>query len=275
MARMNDYDDSDAIVACKSVMLEVLTILGKHRDHLVIIGGWVPPLLFGPGDHIGSIDVDLAVDSRNLPDYIYETIKNELAAHAYDHAPGDPPNRFRRTLKMSTRERIVKVDVITGIHPGESTGSSHAILQGLPIWRATGVSVALDHFRTVTLNGPLPESGGINTLRARVASAGALVIMKAMAMDERYKAKDAYDIYYCCQHHPQGIPGLADEIFQMLAHPEVQRGVTLIKTKFATLDSVGPTWAAKVIEANGGDFQQARQDAFQRIALLLELLATK
>ncbi len=76
MASLNQYDDG-AIGACESVMVEVLTILGKHREHLVIVGGWVPPLLFGKGDHIGSIDVDLAVDWRAVPDHIYETTQRD------------------------------------------------------------------------------------------------------------------------------------------------------------------------------------------------------
>lgn len=47
MAGLSEYQDDKAVNACRSVMIEVLTILGRHREHLVIVGGWVPPLASG------------------------------------------------------------------------------------------------------------------------------------------------------------------------------------------------------------------------------------
>ena len=44
----------------RSVLIDVLTILGKFRDNLVVVGGWVPELYFPNSGHIGSLDVDLA-----------------------------------------------------------------------------------------------------------------------------------------------------------------------------------------------------------------------
>lgn len=66
MVTLDDHS-SDAVAACKSVLIEALTVLGKHRKHLIVVGGWVPPLLLPGAAHIGSIDVDLAIDSRRLP----------------------------------------------------------------------------------------------------------------------------------------------------------------------------------------------------------------
>ena len=50
----------------KSVLLEVMLMLGEYREHLVLVGGWVPELLItNPEEvHVGSIDVD------DLPDHI-------------------------------------------------------------------------------------------------------------------------------------------------------------------------------------------------------------
>ena len=41
MVTRSDYQ-KDAVNACLSVMIEVMTILGEFRDHIVLIGGWVP-----------------------------------------------------------------------------------------------------------------------------------------------------------------------------------------------------------------------------------------
>ena len=269
MASLDEYDDG-AIEACKSVMVEVLTILGKHRDHLVVVGGWVPPLLFGEGDHIGSIDVDLAVDWRAVPNHVYETIKKELQARRYSQESDDPPNRFRRVVQRGDDSYSVCVDIITG-ESDEQGGQTHRVVQGMPVWCAKGVSVALDNFIETEVTGTLP-GGGENTVSTRVATVGAFLVMKGMALSERMKEKDAYDVYYCCLHHPKGIDGLADELTQLMEIPTVTESLQHIHDKFATIESVGVVWAASVVRDHGGDDEMARRDAFERVQGLLAKL---
>lgn len=60
--------------ACRSVLVEVLTILAKDLDKLVVVGGWVPELAFPERGHIGSLDVDLALDATRLQPMAYESI---------------------------------------------------------------------------------------------------------------------------------------------------------------------------------------------------------
>lgn len=268
MANLDDYHD-DAIDACRSVMVEVLTILGKHRAHLVLVGGWVPPLLFGEGDHIGSIDVDLAVDWRAVPDHVYETIKSKLLTRGYVQEPSVPPNRFRREVKRGEDSYSIRVDIITGETEGGDL--THRIVQGMPVWCAKGVSVALDHFVELKVTGTLPD-GGQNEVSVRVATAGALLVMKGMALSERMKEKDAYDIYYCCLHHPQGIDGLAGELQPLMVLSTVAESLAHIRDKFSTMNAVGPVWAATVIRDHGGDYEMARRDAFERVQGLLAKL---
>ncbi len=55
-------------------MLELVRLLGEYRDDIVVVGGWVPALLFPDADHIGSTDVDLALDHRALQDPGYATV---------------------------------------------------------------------------------------------------------------------------------------------------------------------------------------------------------
>ena len=39
----------------RSVLVETLNILGAFREQLVVVGGWVPDLLYPGKQHIGSI----------------------------------------------------------------------------------------------------------------------------------------------------------------------------------------------------------------------------
>ena len=72
MVTKKDYS-AEAVRAAHSVLIELIRLLGEYRDHIVLVGGWVPDLLFGNPNspHIGSIDVDLALDHRNLKDEGY------------------------------------------------------------------------------------------------------------------------------------------------------------------------------------------------------------
>jgi len=269
VADLSDYSD-EAIAACRSVMVEVLTILGKHRQHLVIVGGWVPQLLFSAGDHIGSIDVDLAIDWRQIPNHIYETIKNDLRGRGYYQDTEDAPNRFRRDVQRGAETYVIRVDLITGDDSIDS-GQTHRVVQGMPVWCARGVHVALDHCIETEVIATLPE-GGENTISVRVATAGALIVMKGIALSERMKEKDAYDIYFCCCHHPGEIDGLVEELRPMLDDSTVAESLKLIREKFATMESVGPVWAATVVREAGGDYEFARRDAHERVNALLDAL---
>ena len=62
-----DYPDL-ATEAARMVMLELVRILGEYKDSMAIVGGWVPELLFANAQpkHIGSIDVDIALDQRTI-----------------------------------------------------------------------------------------------------------------------------------------------------------------------------------------------------------------
>ncbi len=47
--------------AAHAVLVEVVNILGAFKNDLVVVGGWVPDLKYPDRNHVGSLDVDLAV----------------------------------------------------------------------------------------------------------------------------------------------------------------------------------------------------------------------
>ncbi len=97
-----DYDEA-LVEAARSVLLEVVHLLSQYRDGIVLVGGWVPDLLI-PGDathHIGSIDVDLALDHRTLTEAGYHSIVQLLLSRGYK--PGEQPFIFFRDVQMDGR----------------------------------------------------------------------------------------------------------------------------------------------------------------------------
>jgi hypothetical protein len=49
-------------------------------------------------------------------------------------------------------------------------------------------------------------------VKIQVASLVSFLVMKGMALDDRLKEKDAWDIYYCVRNDPGGLDALADEV---------------------------------------------------------------
>lgn len=96
----------------------------------------------------------------------------------------------------------VEVDFLAGEYRG--TGKSHRhqdIQDGFKARKARGAELAFEMFEEVTILGTLPN-GGKDSAKVRVASMVPFIIMKATAMQDRLKEKDAYDIYFCLKNHP-------------------------------------------------------------------------
>ena len=70
--------------------------------------------------------------------------------------------------------------------------------------KARGCDLAFDLFVEVPLAGELP-GGGRDSVTIRVASIVPFFIMKGMALEDRLKEKDAWDIYYCVLNYPGGL----------------------------------------------------------------------
>jgi hypothetical protein len=96
-----DYS-ADQVEAARSVLLELVHLLGEYRDDIVVVGGWVPHLILplGPTQHVGSIDVDIALNHRNLREAGYATIQALLSRRGYEQDPRQP-FIFHRTVVVN------------------------------------------------------------------------------------------------------------------------------------------------------------------------------
>ena len=74
--------------AARAVLLEVLNALGAMRDDLIIVGGWVPDLLYPSSNHMGSLDVDLAVSPKALQTFTRRLGKKGSWSFAGGHWQG-------------------------------------------------------------------------------------------------------------------------------------------------------------------------------------------
>lgn len=256
----------DQVQASKAVLIEIMNVLGVYRDHLILIGGWVPELLLPGRGHIGSLDVDLAVDVRGISQRQYDTILQRLIEAGYRQQTSS----FRR--QVGGAQEPVKVDFVTGEYIDDVVGAA-ARCQEIGVGKLRGMDLAFEAFEEISVTGTMPD-GAVNTVRLRVVSIEAFLILKAFAMADRIKPKDAYDIYFWLRYYPGGVAELAQRCGGILKHGLFKAGLQVLREKFGTSDAVGPRWAAQMVAEKGlEDPQLIQRDAFERMQAFLAFLS--
>ncbi len=248
MVTFRDYT-AEAIEACRGVLIEIVHLMGEYRDHLVVVGGWVPALRLadGPEPYVGTLDVDLAVDFQRFPDETYQSVLQALASRGY-RQDRSQPFRFRREVPVVRGETIiVVVDLLAGEYGGTGRSRRTQPVQDARARKARGCDLAFDKPEVMAVEGRLPE-GGRDSVTVRVASVVPWLVMKGMALADRVKEKDAYDVYLAVRNYPGGIPALAEAFREHLAQGLVREGLAKIRRAFSSVDHVGPTWVADFLE---------------------------
>ncbi len=255
--------------ACRAVLIEVANVLGAYRDKLVFVGGWVPELLYPDHGHIGSLDVDLAVSSKALSADAYQTIRQRMLDAGYSIQTN--PTRF--TKMVSGASEPVKVDLISGQYmdgaKAEAIQVNELVISGL-----RGLDLAFEACEEIELRGMMPN-GSQNTVCIRVVKPEAFILIKAFALDERMKSKDAYDIAFILKHYQPSLSSLADELRLLLNNGLAEGAWHILHDKFATIDSVGPTNAATVFGEQGQDYEQSRRAAYEDMQELIRLVKAR
>lgn len=273
MVTRRDYT-SDAVAAAKSVLIELVHLLGQYRDEIVLVGGWVPELLLGDQvpPHTGSMDIDLALDHRRLREEGYRTIQELLLGRGYRQ--GTQPFIFFRQIMVGDTTFNVEVDLLAGEYEGTGRGRRTQRMQGVHARKARGCDIAFESPAEVRVEGLLP-GGGKDTVLVRVASIVPFLVMKGMALADRIKEKDAWDICYCIRNYPGGMDALVEEFRLQLTHGLVREGLRNIADAFASVDHLGPVWVANFDEITDPDDRALRRrESFELVNSLLEKLGT-
>ena len=275
VSRTIDYS-ADAVEAARQVMLEVARVLGEYTESIVIVGGWVPELLLAAtgAKHIGSNDVDLALNPRTLTEAGYRTIHEHLIRRGYTQHL-DQPFVFLRTVSLNGHDIMVHVDLLSAEYGGTMKKHPHQRVQDVMPRKIRGCDLAFDNPQEVKLEGTLP-GGGKDSVTVHVAGIVPFIVMKGMALADRVKEKDAWDILFCITHFPGGLDALADAFRPHLGNKLVQEGLAKVGEKFASPEHVGPKWVADFDELTDDEARAIRQrDAYERVNTLLVKLKAK
>jgi hypothetical protein len=191
------------VEAAHRVLVDIGQVLASFVDCLVVIGGWVPDLLLVNAEkmHIGSIDVDVALDAGKLGKGRYaDLLKVLLDTGRY--RSGEKPFQFVVKVDLEDEGNPVEVEV-EFLTPKEAklTKNKPKLLKAFRVLQAEGCSAAFHAPEDVELTGKM-VMGARNRVRLRVASLPDFLVMKAHAIAGRDKPKDTYDLCYCLEYSP-------------------------------------------------------------------------
>lgn len=236
-----DYDGR-AIEAARRAMVDIMQVLGSFKDSLVLVGGWVPDLLIenAEEEHIGSIDIDFALNIEALAKGQYAALL-ELLVGSGRYKPGT--KQFQMITEVSLNDGLPSITVeIDFMGPAEwKTEKNHPkLFEGFRLLKAEGCSLAFYAPEGREIEGQM-ISGAVNKVPIRIASIPDFLVMKCLALKNRDKPKDAYDICYCLDFYQAGRKALANEWLQRTdGQKYVQEAVEILKDKFGSVSSFGP-----------------------------------
>lgn len=267
-----DYRPNE-VEACLSVMVELMTLLGEFREHIVLIGGWVPYFLLDEKrqEHTGSLDIDLALDFKNISTESYKTILQLMQKRGYKE--GEQPFIFYRTIEYGAGSTVtVEIDLLAGEYGGTTKTHRTQRVQDIKARKTRGCDLVFQNNFSIKLFGKMPD-GAENEIFIKVANVVPFLVMKGMAMWERYKEKHAYDIYFTVLHYPGGIEELAKQFKPFTSNKLVREGLGKIRKKFESVNAPGPTWVANFEEVEDvEEKERIKRDAFERVNALLDAL---
>ena len=260
-----------AVKAAESVLLELVHILGEYLDSIVVIGGMVPRYLTKETEepYVGTTDVDLALNHRRFDEPGYQTLHQLLTNHRYQ-VDRDQPFIYRRPVVMDGKNVIVQVDLLSGEYGGTGRDHRTQTVQDVRPRKARGADLAFDEPVRVKITGELP-GGKRDTVTIPVAGIVPFIVMKAMAMRDRLKRKDPYDVYYCLRYFPGGIEKIVGHVKLLKGNRLVQEALEILKEQFNSPEHVGPSHIAEFLDLSDPDeTDRIKRDAYERVLYLVE-----
>ena len=255
--------------AAYSVLGEIVNILGEYSEDMLLIGGWVPALLFPEREHIGSIVVDILLNQNRIKssEGHYMTIRKILERHGYSRRP-DQYFTYTKTVVVDGVDYDVDVDFLSGKYGGDG-GKVSKHVDGLKTLPATGGNFAFElppaDIRIEYTRG----DGSLDFGHVKVISVLPYLVMKAAALG-RGKPKDAYDIYFTIKNYEGGVRALAKEFLPFKDKPLVRDMVQKLDEKFMSPDHSGPGDIASFLDTpDGEDTDMLKQDAYQTVHYLV------
>jgi hypothetical protein len=282
MAGEEDYSRQETELAL-GLLMELLEHLKAYREHVILAGGWAPYFLirdsaarFGQ-EHIGSLDADLILDFRSIPEAAYETIMQIVERAGYsprkDREGKVIAASFERIVPLESGGQFpMRIDFLAGEYGGTTHSHRHQRVQGLLAHKARGADIAYEQCYEQEVSVQLPNQAKV-TLRLKVANEVAVFVMKGIAIGQRTKGKDFYDVYMLVKFFKQGPRSIEESLKPFVGNRLLREAVANIRHYFWAFDSLGPVSVAEFVQPSDAEARAVVQrDAFEIFQVLLDEL---
>lgn len=273
--RVESEYTSRQVEAARRVLVDIGQVLASFGDAIVVVGGWVPDLLIEAPTtaHIGSIDVDLALDAKKLGDGRYaELLKLLLGSGRYEK--GDKDFQLVTTVDLEDSEPIrVEVDFLAP-EDVKLQKNRPKLIESFRVLRSQACAVAFTSPEDVELTGTM-VLGATNTVRIRVASLPDFLLMKVHAIEGRDKPKDVYDFCYCLDEAPDAFEVVSANWRARREEPIVAEAIHILTEKFESVEHFGPRQLADFhADASSDEREIHARRAYELVQELLRRLST-
>lgn len=254
-------EPTEKVQATRVLLHNVCSLLAIHGDDAVLVGGWVPDVHFPTArpPHIGSMDVDMAL---RLSQSAHEAVVSLLLQNGF--RKGENRYQFYKDVLLSNGRAVpTRLDLLTSDkHHAEFFAGNE--LAPEPIH---GADIAFRDNKVV----PVGPTGDV---QVRVAGIAAFLVMKSLALYNRAKPKDAYDIHFCLENYPDGVDGLVREFVPLHADELVREGLLKMAGKFRSEEDDGPRMVADIEELFGESRAMRKFAVYMRVQKFLSALGT-
>ncbi len=263
-----------------SMLLEVIDALKGYGSDVILVGGWAPYFLLqkrgtkSAERHVGSLDGDLALNFKNIAEDKYETILETLTRLGYvqrTNAADKPiPASFEKTIKLGEAPFTMQIDFLAGEYGGTAKSHRHQKVQDMLAHKGRGTDLVFDNYYKEEIQARFLNGAEVRVSMC-VANEVSIFAMKGVAIAQRTKAKDYYDLYMIAKHLEGGPASLGKRLAAFRNNKIILEAAENVRKYFDSPKGLGPTSLA---DFEGEDDSEAREilqrDAFEVIKIVLE-----
>ena len=275
------------IEACVVIMRDLFTYLKPYRNQIVLIGGWVLYFLlekYTPSgsehdQHVGSLDIDIALNAFSIPKDAYKSILEILKErgfyHRKDNLGKDIPASFLKKIIFDDGEEIeVQIDFLAPEYGGAPKKRRHQVIQDMLARKGRGTDIVFDQTEIIHLSGPISSGANIE-LDIKVANVTACFVMKGVALGERTSEKDAYDLYMLARYYKEGPQSVLSELKKLGSHGLMKEALKNIEEQFKDVKSIGPVSVATFMGiTDKEEYDRITRDAYELLQFIIRGMKT-
>ena len=121
------------------------------------------------------------------------------------------------------------------------------------------------------VKGILPGNGETE-LEIRMLDIPGSIGMKGIVLGERYKEKDAYDIYSVVSRCHDGPISVARILKPFIEEGSMRAGINVIRNKFRDIRAEGPSWVATFMSGDPTEQDRIKAEVFVKMSAFIKTL---